>query len=148
LIQVIISTGLAAVRRNADVASVKKGAWSEVSYTNVWSVTCGFVLTESVSRIIIQSQTYKTSIRPSSVQRAEASEHNVNKRTWVFTSFFFQNQFFSITPIRILQHLKSHWAMSVSFPTKCVLFHEFIPLSSRNIQGFRISCAKFKYPTE
>jgi len=39
----------------------------------VSSVTWGFVLTESVSRIITQSPTYKTSIRPSSVQTAEAS---------------------------------------------------------------------------
>ena len=40
-------------------------------------------------------------------------DHNVSKRTWVFTSFF-QNQFFSITPVRILQHLKAYWAMSAS----------------------------------
>jgi len=25
-------------------------------------------------------------------------------------------------PIRILQHLKAHWAMYVSFPTKCFCF--------------------------
>jgi hypothetical protein len=38
--------------------------------------------------------------------------------------------------------------MSVSFPTKCFLFHKFILLSSQNIQVFRKGCAKFKYPTE
>jgi hypothetical protein len=29
-----------------------------------------------------------------------------------------------------LQHLMAHWAMSVSFPTKCFFFHKFIPLTS------------------
>jgi hypothetical protein len=47
-----------------------------------------------------------------------------------------------------LEHLKAHWAMSVSFHTKCfsfLLFHKFMPLSSRNIQVFRKARTKFKY---
>jgi hypothetical protein len=55
--------------------------------------------------------------------------HNVSKRTWIFI-------------------FKAYWAMSVSFPTNCFLFHKFIPLSSQNIQDFRKACTKFKYPTE
>jgi len=33
-------------------------------------------------------------------------------------------------------------------PTNCFLFHKFISLSSRNIQVFRKTFAKFKYPAE
>jgi len=38
--------------------------------------------------------------------------------------------------------------MSVSFPTKCFLFHKFILLGSQNIQVFQKACAKYKYPAE
>jgi hypothetical protein len=54
-------------------------------------MTWGFVLTESVSRIITQSPAYKTSIRPSSIQTTEASTTMQSKRTWVFTSFFLES---------------------------------------------------------
>jgi hypothetical protein len=64
--------GPAAVRRNTNVACVQQGAWSERWYSYVWNVMWGFVLTKSVSRIITKRPTYKSSIRPSSVQTAEA----------------------------------------------------------------------------
>jgi len=38
--------------------------------------------------------------------------------------------------------------MSVSFPIKLFLLRKFTQLSPRNIQVFRISCAKFRYPAE
>jgi len=57
-------------------------------------------------------------------------DHNVIKKTWTFTGFFSETIILHYS-IRNLQHLKVHWAMSVSFPTKCILFHKFISLSSR-----------------
>jgi hypothetical protein len=36
--------------------------------------------------------------------------------------------------------------MSVSFPTKCFLFHKFIPVSSRNIQVFEYHAQNLNTP--
>jgi len=46
------------------------------------------VLNNTVLKITIQRPTCKTSIHPSSVQTVEAFDHNVSKRTWIFTSSF------------------------------------------------------------
>ena len=66
-------------------------------------------------------------------------DHNVSKRTWIFTSSL---------ETYLLRHsiFKAYWAMSVSVPKKCFLFHRFILLSSRNIQVFRKASTKFKIP--
>jgi len=47
-----------------------------------------FVLIETVLKITIQRPTCKTSIHPSSIQRDEAFDSNISKRTWIFTSLF------------------------------------------------------------
>jgi len=60
--------------------------------------------------------------------------HNVSKRSRIFTGFFFRNLHYTV---RLLQHFKAYWAMSDSFPTKCLVFHKFIQFSFRNIQVFR-----------
>jgi hypothetical protein len=39
--------------------------------------------------------------------------------------------------VRIFQHFNAYCAMSVSYPTKCFLFHKFILLGPRNIQVFQ-----------
>ena len=77
---ITISTGLAAVTRNADVKCVQ---WVCVCvcvcvcvkrwYLDVSSVTWHFVLIESVLKITIQRPTCKTSIRLPSTQTADAS---------------------------------------------------------------------------
>ena len=105
------------------------------------------LLTETVFRIITQIPTY---IRHLFVRhpykwlnpQPQCKQENMD----IYK--FFSEKIILHCPTRILQHLKAHWAISVFFHTKCCLFHKFIPLSSRNIQVFRKSCTKFKYPAE
>jgi hypothetical protein len=84
-----------------------------------------FVFTETVFRIITQRPTYITSIRPSSVQTVETSTTiSVKKHVYLQVFFSFSETILLHYPVRILQHLKAHWATSISVPTKCFLFHK------------------------
>jgi hypothetical protein len=70
---VTISIGLATTAWDGDVACVQQGAWRERWCSNVSSVMWRFVWTKTVLWITTHRTTYKTSFRPSSVQRVEAS---------------------------------------------------------------------------
>ena len=68
-----INIGLPAIIPSGVVACVPRGLWRIPSSSYVFSVTWHFVWTEIVLWITTQKTNYKTSFRPSSMQRVEAS---------------------------------------------------------------------------
>jgi hypothetical protein len=71
--QITINTGLPAIPPSSIVACVLRGVWRDPWSSSVLSVTWHFLWTEIVLWITTQKTTYKTSFRPSSMQRDEAS---------------------------------------------------------------------------
>jgi len=70
---VTINAGLPTIPPSRVVACVTRGAWRDPWSSSVLSVTWHFVWTKIVLPITTQKTTYKTSFRPSSMQRVEAS---------------------------------------------------------------------------
>ena len=86
-------------------------------------VKCDVVL--CVARNCFQDYYTKTILQDiySSVLRTNSwsLDHRVSKRTWIFTNLFSETILLHYT-IWTVQRLKTHWALSGPFPTKCFCF--------------------------
>jgi hypothetical protein len=143
---VTIGTGLAAIPRKGNVACFQLMACREWWCSNVSSVMWGFLWTEIISQVTTQKTTYKIFCL-SSVRTVEASTTMCVKEHG-YLQVFLRNLSSPLGIKDITAFLRHSEQCLFPSPTKCFLFHKFIPLRSWNIEVLRKARAKFKCPTE